>query len=233
MRNLYPRLLLLIPLLVIVAKWESFVQHVTYFLSGEVGQTLVRENWWLVAVNVVLFLSFLGFLRVRKQLDWSPAHVGGAGVYAAFIVSLFVEMYGVPLTIYLGSGLIGGAGQPPATILTLNLPGVVLDMNVWMVFGALITLLGINIVLIGWWQIYTADGLVTTGLYAYSRHPQYLGIILIAFGWMLHWPTILTITLFPVLVYMYWRLANLETEEMIDDYLEEYQDYADDVPLLI
>jgi protein-S-isoprenylcysteine O-methyltransferase Ste14 len=216
-----------------MVRQESFVRHVTYFLSGQVSRTLVRENWWLVAVNAGLFLGFLLFLTVRRRIDWSPAHVGGVGVYTAFIVSLFVEMYGIPLTIFLGSGVIGSTGQPPATVLTLTLPGVTLAMNTWMVLGAVITLIGMHLVAVGWWQVYTADGLVTEGLYAYSRNPQYLGIILIGFGWMLHWPTVLTVLLFPLLVYAYYRLARLEEQDMRDAYGETFATYADQVPLLI
>ncbi len=232
-RNRYLRLLLLVPVVLVVIRWKSFVRHISYFLSGEVSRTLVQENWWLVAVNVVLFLGFLAFLGVRRRIDWSPTHIGGIGVYTAFIVSLFVEMYGVPLTIFLGSGVISGVQQPPATILTLALPGVTLAMNLWMVIGALITLIGMHLVAVGWWQVYTADGLVTDGLYAYSRNPQYLGIILIAFGWMLHWPTILTVVLFPVLAFAYYRLARLEAQDMMDAYGDAFQTYADRVPLLI
>jgi protein-S-isoprenylcysteine O-methyltransferase Ste14 len=233
MRNVYPRLLLLALPALILIKYRSFVQHISYFLSGDVSQTLIQENWWLVAANIVLFLGFLALLNVRRRMDWSPSHVGGIGVYVAFIVSLFVEMYGVPLTIFLGSGLIGGVQQPPATLLTVTLPGVTLSMNLWMVVGAFITLVGMHLVAIGWWQVYTADGLVTDGLYAYSRNPQYLGIILIAFGWMLHWPTILTVILFPVLAYAYYRLARLETADMHEEYGDTFTTYADRVPLLI
>lgn len=231
-RNLHARLLLFVPVLVIALRWRSFVNHVTYFLSGEVSRTLIQGNWWLVAVNVLLFLGFLLFLNVRRSMDWSPAHVGGIGVYAAFIVSLFVEMYGIPLTIFLGSGLVGGA-EPPAVIFTLALPGVTLAMNMWMVFGAVITGIGILLVAVGWWQVYTSAGLVRHGLYRYSRNPQYLGLILIAFGWMIHWPTILTVLLFPVLSYAYYRLAKREQDDLSQEYGDEFHTYADQVPLLV
>lgn len=227
------RAVFVLPVLFIVLRWESFLRHVTYFLSGDVSRALIQENWGLVVVNVVLFLAFLGFLKVRHRVDWSPAHAGGAGVYAAFIVSLFVEMYGIPLTIFLGSGVVQGPSAPPTVVATVNVLGTTLAMNVWMLLGVVITIIGMNIILIGWWQVYTAEGLVTDGLYAYSRNPQYAGIILIAFGWVVGWPTILTLALFPILVAAYVHLSRTESANMIETYGEEYARYAENVPLVL
>lgn len=233
MRSHIIRLLLLAPLALILVNFQSFLNHVTYFLSGEISRTIIQDNWPLVALNIILFLSFLAFLNVRRRIDWSPAHVGGVGVYAAFIVSLFVEMYGVPLTIFLGSGLVSGPSTPPAVLLTVPTPVAVLTLNLWMLLGVAITIIGMAVVTVGWRQVYTAEGLQTAGLYKYSRNPQYVGLILIALGWVIGWPTILTLTLFPLLTYAYYRLSKMEEDDMVDEYGMEYQKYARKVPLLI
>lgn len=73
--------------------------------------------------------------------------------------------------------------------------------------------------------------LATTGAYAYVRHPQYVGfIIIIMFGFLLQWPTILTMTMFPILVPMYWRVAKAEEREAIASSGDAYRDYMTRVP---
>lgn len=226
-----PRAVLAIAFLLFVTQIGSFVEHVQYFLSGAVSGNLITGNWTLVAVNVVLFLAFLFFLTYRKSLDWSRGT--GAGIYGAFIVSLFVEMYGVPLTIFLGSGVVAAPGSPPDYLVALDLFGTTLAMNQWMLAGVLITVLGMVLVAAGWAQVYRAEGLVTGGLYAYSRNPQYVGILLIALGWVMGWPSLLTLTLFPVLVVAYLHLARVEQDDMREAYGEEYESYAARTPLLL
>ena len=56
--------------------------------------------------------------------------------------------------------------------------------------------------------------LATTGAYGRVRHPQYDGFILIMLGFMLQWPTILTLAMFPILVVMYRRLARAEERDV-------------------
>ncbi len=231
MKNVRVRAAIAALLLLFLVNIGSFLEHARYFLSGAVTEELVRGNWPLVIANVALFVAFVGLLRVRKSIDWSSA--GGYGVYTAFIVSLFVEMYGVPLTIFLGQGVVQGPGTPPATIMAVPLPGVTLAMNLWMVAGVVVTVAGMALVAAGWAQVYRADGLVTGGLYRYSRNPQYVGIILIALGWVIGWPTVLTLALFPVLVAAYIYLAVREQRDMVDRYGETYEDYAGRVPLLV
>ena len=42
------------------------------------------------------------------------------------------------------------------------------------------------------------------------RHPQYDGFLLIMIGFPLQWPTIPTVVMFPVLVFVYTRLARAD-----------------------
>lgn len=224
------RLTVVVGILVFAVNLPSFISHARYFLSGAVTENLITGNWVLVVVNIVLFLGFLYFLTYRRSIDWSQR--AGMGVYAAFIVSLFVEMYGIPLTIFLGSGVIG-AGTPPDYLVSLSLFGTTLAMNAWMMAGVGITVVGMVMVAAGWYQVYRADGLVTSGLYRYSRNPQYLGILLIAAGWVIGWPTVLTLLLFPVLVIAYIHLARVERRDMREAYGDAYESYAADTPLIL
>ncbi|MFB6182743.1 MAG: isoprenylcysteine carboxylmethyltransferase family protein, partial [Candidatus Nanohaloarchaea archaeon] len=105
----------------------------------------------------------------------------------------------------------------------------------WMIVGLLISVFGMILVALGWYRIYNEDDdLVTTGIYSYSRHPQYLGIILIALGWVIGWPTILTTVLFPILVYTYYK-NTIEEEKEVKEELgdEKYEEYAENTPRLI
>lgn len=227
------RVLFVLPFLVIAARFVSFIDHVAYFLSGEVSRTIITGNWQLVAVNIVLFLGFILFLRVRRSIDWQKEHIGGIGIYAAFIVSLFVEMYGIPLTIFLGSGVVQGPTAAPDAVMTVKVLGTVLSLNLWMLLGVGVTAAGMALIAVGWWQVYTAEGLVTDGLYQYSRNPQYAGFLLIALGWVIGWPTMLTLVLFPLLAAAYVHLCRVEQEDMLAAHGKQYEEYMQQTPLLL
>jgi protein-S-isoprenylcysteine O-methyltransferase Ste14 len=72
--------------------------------------------------------------------------------------------------------------------------------------------------------------LALTGIYARIRHPQYVGFILVMLGFLLQWPTLLTLAMFPVLVVMYIRLARHEEKEALASFGEVYRDYMARVP---
>jgi len=62
------------------------------------------------------------------------------------------------------------------------------------------------------------------------RHPQYVGFILVMFGFLLQWPTLLTLAMFPVLVVMYVRLARIEEHGALQEFGDEYRAYMVRVP---
>lgn len=210
----------------------SFFNHLMYFFSGQIRSVVFQGQWDIVAISIIGFLAFLIPLNYRRRANWRSM-----GIYSAFIVSLFIEMYGVPLTIYMSSAAFGAfsPANVPNTVLTFSAVGSTFAMNTWMVIGAIITAIGMAIVAVGWSTIYrTEKDLVKTGIYNYSRHPQYLGIILISVGWFIGWPTVLTGVMLPIVVYEYFRLSQSEEEEVAKDIGEEkYDEYRKNTPMLI
>lgn len=190
--------------------------------------------WVIAAFNVGLFLFFIvSFLPPMGRLEWR-----NLGIVAAFLVALFSEMYGFPLTIYLLTGWLGEAYPvlQPYSHKYGHLWVVVFggsDLAWALVMGGSLALLLAGYILLsrGWRQVHASHGsLVTDGLYAYARHPQYTGLFLVITGFLVQWPTLLTVLMAPVLVYAYVRLARTEERYMLDQSGEQYADYMHRVP---
>jgi protein-S-isoprenylcysteine O-methyltransferase Ste14 len=196
--------------------------------------------WTLVVINSAVFIIFaFSFFKPRTKRDWR-----GFGAFSAFIVALFTEMYGFPLTIYLLSGWL--QSRYPSVDWFSHDAGHLLEMLLgWKAnphFGPFhllsFGLIGGGFILISnaWSVLYEAQRrgeLATTGPYAHVRHPQYVGFILVLFGFLLQWSTLLTLAMFPVLVWMYVRLARSEEREAEAEFGETYRAYARRVPALL
>ncbi len=179
------------------------------WIREEFGQT------GLIILNILIVLAFLVLLPFRRPTKgvWKSS-----GTFVAFAIALMTEMFGWPLVIFLVSPLFEIPVLAPKFFQTVgHWPSTV---------GTAMSLLGIALIALGWSQIHRAEGLVTTGLYRYIRHPQYTGIFLFTLGWILHWPTIVTLILWPVLVGAYVWLAKREEKQAIQEFGSPYLDYA-------
>jgi protein-S-isoprenylcysteine O-methyltransferase Ste14 len=193
--------------------------------------------WSLVIINSVVFIIFaFSFFKPLTRHDWRTF-----GAFSAFLIALFTEMYGFPLTIYVLSGWL--QSRYPGVDWLSHDAGHLLEMLFgWRAnphFGPFhflsVLLIGGGFILVSaaWRVLYEAQrrrALATTEPYAHVRHPQYVGFILIMFGFLLQWPTLLTVLMFPVLVWMYVRLARHEERETLTIFGDDYARYAARVP---
>lgn len=193
--------------------------------------------WSLVIVNSAIFIFFAyTFFKPQTARDWRSF-----SAFSAFLVALFAEMYGFPLTIYFLSGWL--QSRFPGIDWFSHDAGHLLEMMFgWKAnphagpFHILsFAFIGGGFILISaaWKVLYEAQqtrSLAVSGAYSYVRNPQYVGFILVMFGFLLQWPTILTLAMFPVLMVMYVRLAKSEEKDAIAEFGDAYTRYAADVP---
>jgi len=193
--------------------------------------------WMLVVINSAIFIIFaFSFFKPKTKRDWRSF-----GAFSAFLVALFTEMYGFPLTIYLLSGWLQSR-YPDIDWFSHDAGHLLEELFGWKAnphFGPFHLLsfifIGGGFILIsaGWRVLYEAQRvkrMVTWGCYAYMRHPQYVGFIMVMFGFLLQWPTLLTLAMFPMLVWMYIHLAHQEEREALQQFGDEYRRYMERVP---
>jgi protein-S-isoprenylcysteine O-methyltransferase Ste14 len=193
--------------------------------------------WVIATLNAAVFIMFaFSFTHPRTDRDWRSL-----GAFSAFVVALFAEMYGFPLTIYLLSGWLGSrypaldpfsheAGHLWSTLLGLQGNphfGALHLLSNLLIFGSFV------LIAAAWDQLHRAQrtgSLATRGAYALIRHPQYLGFVGILVGFLLQWPTLLTLLMFPVLVVMYLQLARREEQEALATFGDAYRRYMATTP---
>ena len=194
-------------------------------------------HWPVVMVySLVLLIFVFSFFRPRTRRDWRTF-----GTFSAFVIALFTEMYGFPLTVYLLSGWLGSrypeidwfshnAGHLWQTLLGL---GSSTHFGLLHIISDMLIVGGLVLLAASWKVLFRAQQnheLAVTGPYARVRHPQYAAFMVIMFGFLVQWPTLPTLVMFPVLVWIYVRLARREEKEALAEFGEQYARYVENTP---
>lgn len=205
--------------------------------AADRGEDAYRSHgWtgWSIACVMVVLMSwvFYRFVAPRGWREWSRA-----GLVQAFVISLYAEMFGFPLTLYALTTFAG------IKVRSFGIPGHVwsplLGAGLWGGFveetlAVTFDFLGLVLLVEGWRQVYraTREGrFAATGLYALVRHPQYVGIFLVLFGELIHSPTLITLPLFPILIWAYVRLARKEELRQEAAFGDDFRRYRRQVPM--
>lgn len=179
-------------------------------------------EWGAVIFFIIVYGVALAFMPFRKKMEKKPSYT-----YLAFVIAFAIEMHGIPFSMYVIASIIGR--QLPVGFLwghTLidQIGYLGLYLNIIFAF------LGMMIIILGWYQIYHGywkkvkgtGKVVKTGIYRFIRHPQYTGLLMIAFGMLCGWATLTNLIMFPIIVFLYINLAKKEEKDMISEFGDEY-----------
>jgi protein-S-isoprenylcysteine O-methyltransferase Ste14 len=194
-------------------------------------------HWQLVIFNSLFMLVFVfAFFKPTTRRDWRTF-----GTFSAFVVALFTEMYGFPLTIYLLSGWLGSR-FPEINWFSHNSSHLLQTLLGWEgdAHAGPLHLLS-NVLIVGglfylaasWRVLYRAQKngtMASSGPYAKVRHPQYTAFMVIMIGFLIQWPTLPTLVMFPFLTLTYYRLARREERVSLEAFGESYARYMKNTP---
>ena len=231
--KIYRIILFAVIILFLIAVAPFFETNISYLLNPASLDILASGQWAVVLIWIAAFSLFSLFLFYpRKRGQWKKY----SGIYLAYIIALFTEMFGFPLTLYFLSTFLPATPLPEqavATVLDFEFLGAEYRLLATSLVAGIVSIIGGMIVILGWKKIYKSDELVTNGIYTYSRHPQYLGMGMIIVAWLFAWPTILTAVMGAIMLIVYYRLAKTEEKELEKEFGKKYLRYKKHVPFLL
>lgn len=197
------------------------------------NEDIAHSGTWGLALIMIVLASWIlyRYLAPKTWREWA-----GAGLVQAFLIALYAEMFGFPLTVYLLARVFGLDRTDLNASIWSTLLGVgELGMLISMLFGYALLFAGLGIFIQGWRELYRAhrdNRLAMDGLYGLVRHPQYTGLFIGLFGeGVVHWPTLFSVAMFPVIVLAYVLLARREERQMVARFGERYRAYRRHVPM--
>ena len=182
-------------------------------------------DWAFVVIWIILFGVFIAYIPFHRKSQRKPT-----SIYLAFVVALAFEMFGIPLSLYVVTWAFG-VNLPPGILWGHTLEQYI---GYWgMYIGFALNAVGAILIIEGWKNIhknYWSKGegqgkLVTNGIYAYIRHPQYAGFMLMTLGLLVHWATLPLLIMWPILTLLYYRLAKKEERDMEKEFGKQYLEY--------
>lgn len=103
--------------------------------------------------------------------------------------------------------------------------------------GPMLVVIGLALFVAGAVQIYVGklrkSGLVTTGLYRFVRHPQYISLTLFGLGLLLTWGRAVAYVAFFVMMFVYYHLAKVEERRCRRLFGGEYERYRQRTSFLL
>ncbi len=206
--------------------------NIRLLFSSEYSNFIIQGRWDIALIYIVIFSIFILFLSKHplKKNSWKKH-----SLFVAFFVALFAEMFGFPLTVYFLSAFLNlpAAGAEPVTLFNSAAFGLKYRLDINSFFGFAVSALSFVLIALGWKKIYKSEGLVTTGIYKYTRNPQYLGILLIITVWAIVWPTLILLIMWPILCYFYYRLAKSEEKHLEKTFGDKFTAYKKKVPMFL
>lgn len=189
-------------------------------------------DWKVILAFTIYFVLFLvsGIIPFRRREKLA------GGMWLSFVIALYVEMFGLPLTLFVLSSLGQSVtyAQSHLIVFALHLDPVGRPYMLIQLLSRLLMISSIALIFFGWRQIWKAKGrLVTDGLYGSVRHPQYLGLILFITGLILYRATLLTIPMGMFMIAGYVWLTKKEERKLIKRFGDRYVKYKKAAPMMI